>query len=285
MVKQIGIDNEIFKSEEYLNDKYLFAIFEKKIKDRNARIYSDEENYIIVNEDDNRAPWIWTKDGLDNLVLKEIEEAIMLFMNKDKMPFTCKKELYEMLINDDFELIDKDDYFEMGFMRCRKLKDTKENDGVLSRANLEDKDILARYIMAFEEFMDESAKDYHPNSDGEMIKHCHDRALEEIKNDKFFVLRNSNNKIVSMAHYKTSSDGTAKIGLVYTPEEERGKGYAAKIVHDITAILLDDNYIPVLYTDQNYPNSNIAYFNAGYENGGTLVNFSCNKNLKRTMNR
>jgi hypothetical protein len=36
--------------------------------------------------------------------------------------------------------------------------------------------------------------------------------------------------------------------------------------------------VPVLYTDQNYPDSNKAYANAGYENWGTLVSFSVVKN-------
>ena len=81
-----------------------------------------------------------------------------------------------------------------------------------------------------------------------------------------------------MAHYTINADWTAKVWLVYTPEEERGKGYAAKLVHEITKMILDKWYVPVLYTDQNYPNSNKVYANAGYENGWTLVNFSLTKN-------
>lgn len=274
----IDKNNKIFKSEEYVKDKFLFAILEKKINDPNAKIMSDGENYIITNESEERGPWIWTKDNFDNIKLKEIEELIRLYLVKDKMTFTCKKELYNMLIEDGFKLVDKSDYFEMGFMRCDKLKEPKANDGRLSKAKAEEREIIADYICRFNDFMDESVKEHKPTEE-EMKKYFLEKADEEIANDKFFVLRNNEDKIVSMAHYKVSTDGTAKVGLVYTPDEERGKGYAAKIVHDITAILLENGYIPVLYTDQNYPNSNKAYFNAGYENGGTLVNFSCNKEL------
>jgi predicted GNAT family acetyltransferase len=90
-------------------------------------------------------------------------------------------------------------------------------------------------------------------------------------------LRNPQWKIVSMAHYTINTDWTAKVGLVYTPEEERWKSYAAKLVHEITGIILEKWYVPVLYTDQKYPNSNKAYANAGYENGGTLINFGCKR--------
>jgi hypothetical protein len=37
--------------------------------------------------------------------------------------------------------------------------------------------------------------------------------------------------------------------------------------------------VPVLYTDKNYPNSNKAYANAGYEDGGSLVSFSIVKEI------
>jgi predicted GNAT family acetyltransferase len=45
-------------------------------------------------------------------------------------------------------------------------------------------------------------------------------------------------------------------------------------------MLLEKGYTPLLYTDQNYPNSNKAYANAGYENGGTLISFSVVKGEK-----
>ena len=223
----IDKNNKIFKSEEYVKDKFLFTIFEKKINDPNAKIMSDGENYIITNESEERGPWIWTKDNFDNIKLKEIEELIRLYLVKDKMTFTCKKELYNMLIEDGFKLVDKSDYFEMGFMRCDKLKEPKANDGRLSKAKAEEREIIADYICRFNDFMDESVKEHKPTEE-EMKKYFLEKADEEIANDKFFVLRNNEDKIVSMAHYKVSPDGTAKVGLVYTPDEERGKGYAGR---------------------------------------------------------
>ena len=284
-MKLIDKDNKIFKSNDYVNDKLLFAIFEKKINDANAKIMSDEENYIITNESEERAPWIWTKDNFDRSKLKEIEELIRLYLIKDKMTFTCKKELYNALLEDNFELIDRTDYFEMGFMKCTKLKDTKQNDGRLDKAKKEERELIANYIYEFDNFMDESVRSNRPTTEEELKQYYLEEADKEIDSDEFFVLRNAQDKIVCMAHYKTSTDGTAKLGLAYTPVEERGKGYAAKIVHDITGILLNKGFIPVLYTDQNYPNSNKAYYNAGYENGGTLVNFSCNKRLVKEETR
>ena len=45
----------------------------------------------------------------------------------------------------------------------------------------------------------------------------------------------------------------------------------------MTNKLLDNGLVPLLYTDYNYPPSNKAYINAGYEDKGILINFSCFK--------
>jgi len=47
------------------------------------------------------------------------------------------------------------------------------------------------------------------------------------------------------------------------------------LIHDMSKLLLDMGLTPLLYTDYNYPASNTAYINAGYEDTGVLINFSC----------
>lgn len=221
------------------------------------------------------AAWIWTKDNIDDALLPELKEAMDEFIISDKTPFTCKKEIYNKLKANYCDMLNANDYFEVGFMKCDFLRSVKENDGILSRARIEERELIANYIIKFNRFMDDSVKE----ETIEEKAYGLERAIKEINNENFFVLRNSKEKIVSMAHYSVGNDGTAKIGLVYTPEEERGHGYAAKIVHDLTKIILNKGYTPILYTDQSFPNSNKAYYNAGYDNGGTLVNFTCNKSL------
>ena len=273
MYKIIEVNNKIFESEEFQKDKYLFNILMKKVNAPTARIMSDENNYIITNESMDTAPWIWTKDNFDKSILIEIKELIKKYLVKDQMTFTCKKELYELLLHDNFELIHSQTPFELGFMKCEKLIDPKQNDGVLDRVKIEEKDIIAKFMSTFEKSMDDSVTNFSQKKEDEIIARCLEKAEEEINNDKFYVLRNHDGKIVSMAHYILGENNTAKIGLVYTPDEERGKGYAAKLVHDLTKMVLDKGYIPILYTDQNYPSSNKAYANVGYVNCGTLVSF------------
>jgi hypothetical protein len=45
--------------------------------------------------------------------LGEIEELIKIYLVKDEMTFTSKPELYNALLANNFELIDKEKYFEV----------------------------------------------------------------------------------------------------------------------------------------------------------------------------
>lgn len=116
-------------------------------------------------------------------------------------------------------------------------------------------------------------------------------SLEKTHNDiqmlydskTFFVWRNDMGKIVCMASYSIT-DGQAKVSHVYTPLEERKKGYASNLIYNITNVLLAKNLTPCLYTDYNYLPSNKAYMNVGYKDNGVLINFSCTmKKEKRNI--
>ena len=66
--------------------------------------------------------------------------------------------------------------------------------------------------------------------------------------------------------------------LGYKDEGIRRKKFLClATIHDLTERLLTDGLKPLLYTDYNYPASNRAYINAGYEDKGILINFSCSK--------
>jgi GNAT superfamily N-acetyltransferase len=60
------------------------------------------------------------------------------------------------------------------------------------------------------------------------------------------------------------SYGVARIGPVYTPPEQRRKGYAGAAVAAVSQLLLDQGARVCLYTDQANPTSNGIYEAIGY---------------------
>lgn len=59
--------------------------------------------------------------------------------------------------------------------------------------------------------------------------------------------------------------GTVRIGPVYTPAGERGRGWAAAAVAEVSRRALARGDRPVLFTDQANPTSNALYETLGYE--------------------
>ena len=58
--------------------------------------------------------------------------------------------------------------------------------------------------------------------------------------------------------------GVARIGPVYTPPEQRRKGYAGAAVAQVSQLFLDAGARVCLYTDQANPTSNGIYQALGY---------------------
>lgn len=60
------------------------------------------------------------------------------------------------------------------------------------------------------------------------------------------------------------SYGVCRIGPVYTPPEQRGRGYATAAVAAVSRNLRDAGARPILFTDQANPTSNRIYVALGY---------------------
>ena len=264
MIKVIKPDNKIFKSREFQKDKYKFFLILQNLNSETLELYSDEENYVLCRGSIEYPTWIWTKDNFDKSLLSEIEEAINLYRLGKETRFTCKKELYDLLVADKFESLG-DYYFEMGYLVCDKPITPKQVDGYMDLVKEEDKEILTSFI-------------YNESREIDDVK---DLTIEETKKifdarlnrGSYYVWKNDKDQIVCQANYSIA-DGNAKMSGVYTVPEARGKGYAANIIYQLTNKALAEGYHASLYTD--IP-SNKAYKNAGYVENDVLINFSCSR--------
>ena len=141
MFKRITGDNQVFNCKEFQKDKYKFNIILKNLPSQELELYSDEENYIICRGSKKWPTWIWTKDNFDKLKISEIEQLITMYLtDNEKDKFTCKKELYDLLVERGFSPLNRDDYFEMGFLICHQTIKPKECDGILSKPTESDRE-------------------------------------------------------------------------------------------------------------------------------------------------
>lgn len=70
------------------------------------------------------------------------------------------------------------------------------------------------------------------------------------------------------------SFGAARLGPVYTPPAQRGRGYASAAVAEISQRILDRGARPCLFTDQANPTSNRIYQALGYRPVTDMANLT-----------
>ena len=103
------------------------------------------------------------------------------------------------------------------------------------------------------------------------LEECKNRVMRHIENQTLFTLKNENDEILAIT--SKSDDGVyAKISSVYTVPKYRRRGYAINLVHYVTELLLEQNLIPILYTNGGYVASNECYKKIGYYQVGRLCN-------------
>ena len=253
----------VFKKAEYQKDKTKFFFVEENRKLESAKVYTDNENYVVVQGVEGAPVWVWTLENLSLDKLNKLRNVLSNFLSTYEVQFTSRKEVYDYLVDTNYLFLNKESYFEMGYLECSKTLKPKKCDGYLDRVHNDELQLLSEYVYLdhVEMCVDELSKD-----------DAYNKALQLLNDNNFYVWRNSNGKLVSYLNYRVSN-GCAKLGNVYTPKEQRRKGYCANLVYEVTTELLNENLVPMLYTDYNYVASNSAYKKVGYEDKGYLVNY------------
>jgi len=101
-------------------------------------------------------------------------------------------------------------------------------------------------------------------SDDTYIEAGQKRRIDDIKNEKIFLLLD-NNEVVSMARKAGKTPNGNLVNLVYTPPKLRKRGYATECVAKLSKYLLEEgNQFCFLFTDLMNPTSNSIYQKIGY---------------------
>ncbi len=85
-----------------------------------------------------------------------------------------------------------------------------------------------------------------------------------IEGGRVFVWVDGDDVPVNVTAASTPAFGVSRIGPVFTPQEQRGRGYASACVHAVSRLLRESGERPCLFTDQANPTSNKIYEAIGY---------------------
>jgi predicted GNAT family acetyltransferase len=150
-------------------------------------------------------------------------------------------------------LADRGERRRMG-LRLFRLDKLTPPDGVVGEpraATIADRALIAEWYHAFGAEAGALAAD---------IEAAVDRALDAGRVWLWCV----DGKPVSLAARRQPEAASARVGPVYTPPAERGRGYGSAVTAAATRDILDLGAIPALFTDLANPTSNRIYQQLGY---------------------
>lgn len=141
---------------------------------------------------------------------------------------------------------------EMAIHELTRLRWPRLPAGRVRKATLDDQPLLTRWMEAFEE-------------DTGIFSTGADDMTRQLISAGAASVWEVDGRPVSMAATAGATPHAGRVSYVYTPPEERGRGYAAAVTAHVTREILDAGHrMAVLYTDLDDPVPNHIYRKLGY---------------------
>lgn len=130
--------------------------------------------------------------------------------------------------------------------------------GRLRMATLADLDLVLEWVLAF-------TREAVPDEPVEELAEVQRAWAGRIEQRSVYLWELEDGQVVSLAASTRPVSKVISIGPVYTPPEQRGKGYASRCVAALSQLLLDSGWERCsLFTDLANPTSNSIYQKIGY---------------------
>ena len=104
---------------------------------------------------------------------------------------------------------------------------------------------------------------------------------ERIAEGRVWLWEDMRGRPVSLVGFNAPAMGVARVGPVYTPGADRGRGYASVLTAHVSRLLRDAGTRVCLFTDQANPTSNKIYAAIGYEPVVDMANLVISKDITR----
>lgn len=255
------VDERDYKILE--NDKYTFFVLGRIMGGKCELLLTDHEKLIICFTCHPYPVWIWTPDKASE---EDMERAYQLAAEHSllngKHRFNLKYDLARYFIQRaEAEGKRLPISLNMYAYDCRvPVEPTVIADGSVHRCSGEDLEELIDFIERFHQetgIDQKDREDYRPEAE----------TFINTGNMYFWKDKHGNNA----ACCKYGPNGNmASINLVYTRPAFRRKHYAENLVYQVTKLVMEAGYIPMLYTDADYTASNACYEKIGYVLRGKL---------------
>lgn len=143
----------------------------------------------------------------------------------------------------------------------REVVPARPVPGRLRAARPDEVDLVQAWFEAFLGDADEQAGRPREVHEGHTDR---DDLLRRTENGRVLLWEDDEGRVVHLTGVNPPAFGAARIGPVYTPPEQRGRGWASAAVAEASQRILDAGARPCLFTDQANATSNAIYQAIGY---------------------
>lgn len=255
-------------TEPFILDEVMFNLMHLIRDTETPLMLENDSGKVIIAQSAPLYPaWVWTDNSLEDDEFDELgEEFYRVFSNRSELSFVAKPSIADSLANHyaSRKNISWKIDLKMESYYCPHIKAPVNVDGGISKPTFEDTVIISEFFAGF--IWDCFGKSTTANEQIET-------AEKFIQSNDFYIWK-VNGEIVSMANIAHRSPRHARINEVYTLPSKRMKGYAGALVAELCKIILNENRVPILYTDLSNPASNKAYKNIGFVECGKVNQLS-----------
>lgn len=250
--------DNILNSKPFVAEEVRFNLVYRISEDNTALLLRREDNRAIIAQSGPEFPvWVWSDDSLTLDEQSELaEDFYQLFCDRVKLSLVAKPAIAELLAKDYARrrnLSWKVSKF-MESYHCPKIKIPQRFSGEICKPSFDDVAIIASFLVGFiRDALNERTT----------IEKQLDTAKKYIQRDNLYIWR-IGNEIVSMANVAHRTPRHASINQVYTPLQNRKKGYASALIATLSRNIINEGRIPMLYADLLNPDSNKVYKSIGY---------------------
>ena len=91
-----------------IEEQSIFALL-FQITNAECKIETDNDSYFMAQTKLGYPVWVWTKNNISKNKIKEVQDKMKYFIiDNEKVNFTCKKEFYDILKNNKFDVLTND---------------------------------------------------------------------------------------------------------------------------------------------------------------------------------
>ena len=245
-------------------DQYTFFVLNRLLGGNNTLLLTDHERVILCFSAEPFPVWIWTADDASE---EEFEKVYLLAKENGLMDgkhrFNIKYKLAEYFIRravaDGIDFTIETNMF--AYDCPEPIVPSVSCDGSLHQCTTDDIDEIVELMDLMHHAID---------ADYESEEVYRRKAEDGVARGGLYFWKNAEGKTVACCNWHGNNSGMASIGLVYTREEERRKHYAQNLVYQVSMVVKQAGFLPILYTDADYVASNACYEKIGYILRGKL---------------